>query len=270
MFLRSIFSALQPVPIPKASNFFGMDLYSKNKVFIGVFFMSTPDDAKVKNELSQLIYDGSRICGYKGNYDTGQQYCIFNKDFNKFQSSAEYILFKRLGKEDIHYKNFMKIYNVPTTTDHEDEYNKRRRVIYEQVGVLESALGAIEKGFTGDLFYERELVVFSNMLDQAYEFLKNQNTYLAAGVYGRIVLETTIREFAKLKLGENYNPEMRFDQLIIELRNGFINQTFENSLRNNYKIGSEAAHNSDEFREYSKRNLKDFLTFIRDNVLILK
>ena len=139
-----------------------------------------------------------------------------------------------------------------------------------QVGILQAALDALNRGLTKDLFYEREVIVFSDLLDQAYEFLANQSTYLAAGVYGRIVLETTIREFAKLKLRENYSPEMKFDQIIIKLKKErYISEIIENRLRDYYKIGSHAAHNDEEFKDYSKKDLKDFLTFVKDNVLTL-
>lgn len=84
-------------------------------------------------------------------------------------------------------------------------------------------------------------------------------------------METTVKEFAKLKLQENYNSQMKFNQLIVKLKNeGFILQTFEERLRSYYTIGSDAAHNSSDFTNYSKRDLKDFLTFIKDNVLTLK
>lgn len=84
------------------------------------------------------------------------------------------------------------------------------------------------------------------------------------------MLETAIREFAKLKLRENYSHDMKFNQIIIKLRDsGLILKTFEERLRSYYTIGSDAAHNSEDFQKVSKKELDNFLTFIKDNVLTL-
>jgi hypothetical protein len=140
-----------------------------------------------------------------------------------------------------------------------------------QTGILEAAIYALEKGLADDFFYQRETIICNGLLDQAYSFLENPRTYLAAGVYGRIVLETTIREFAKLKQHENYDSKMKFNRLITELRvDGFIIQSFEEKLRYNYTIGSDAAHNHPDFANYNKKNLKEFLAFIKDDVLTLE
>ena len=112
-------------------------------------------------------------------------------------------------------------------------------------GVLEYVHGAIEKGLTEDLFYKREILILSNLLEQANEFLE-KGFKLAAGIYGRIILETTLKEFAK----KNNIQGKNFDQLIIKMRQGnIIQKPLENSLRGNYAIGSWAAHGSKEFRE---------------------
>ena len=90
---------------------------------------------------------------------------------------------------------------------------------------------------------------------------------MASAIYGRIVLETTIREFAE----KNGISPVKFDQLIIKLRqDGVIHQPFETSLRANYKIGSWAAHGNQEFENVSDKEIKEFLSFIRDRVLTLK
>lgn len=180
--------------------------------------------------------------------------------------SAENILEVGFGVNSIHYKRFLGACKfIPYLNCSQQQFYAYKIDI--QIGVLKAALDNLKKGLTKDLFYEREMIVFSDLLDQAYEFLENQSTYLAASVYGRIVLETTIREFAKLKLRENYSPEMKFDQIIIKLRDsGFILKTFEERLRSYYTIGSDAAHNSEDFKKVSKKELNNFLKFIKDNV----
>ena len=105
------------------------------------------------------------------------------------------------------------------------------------------------------------------MLNQAFEFL-NHKQYFAAAMYGRVVLEVTIKEFAK---NNNVDTNQKFDQIIINLRKDeFIHKPLENSLRANYEIGSWAAYGDEKFNGLSSRQTNDFLSFNRDNVLTLK
>lgn len=223
------------------------------------------EDTKVADELSRLVRMGSKI--KRKTLDNHVYVDLI--EFHHFEMSAENILEIGFGANSIHYKRFLgacKFIPYP---------NRSQKQFYVymidiQIGILKATLDNLKKGLTKDLFYEREMIVFSDLLDQAYVFLENQNTFLAAGVYGRIVLETAIREFAKLKLRESYNPEMKFDQIIIKLRDGgFILKTFEERLRSYYTIGSDAAHNSEDFKKVSKKELNNFSTFIKDNVLTL-
>ena len=215
------------------------------------------DDTKVADELSRLLKVGSEKIRD-----------INPIDHSCFQMSAETILEIGFGANSLYCKRFSQSYEMVFSIE-DPRYDLKQKMFF-QIGILQAALDALNNGLTKDLFYEKEMMVFSDLLDQAYEFLENQSTYLAAGVYGRIVLETAIREFAKLKMRENYNPEMKFNQLIIKLREDrFIQRTFEERLKSYYTIGSEAAHNSEDFKKNSKKDLRDFLTFIKDNVLIL-
>jgi hypothetical protein len=139
-------------------------------------------------------------------------------------------------------------------------------LIQKQIGVLAAALDALQCGLIDDIFYQREIIVFSDMLDQAFEFL-SYKLNLAAAMYGRVVLESTIKEFAKKN---NINSDEKFDQIIINLRkNELIHKPLENSLRANYEIGSWAAHADEKFNDLSLSQINEFLTFIRDKVLTL-
>lgn len=212
------------------------------------------DDEFILQKLKETIGFGKEV-----NSTIDIQY----KQRSKFQKIAENILRVRFGESSIYYSDFMKTYlrNPLFKEDH--------NVLIEiQIGILESICYAIENKLTEDLFYQRELLVFSNMLDQAFEFLE-YNLNHAAGIYGRIVLETTIKEFAISK-GLESESNIKFDRLIIELRkNNFIQKPFENSLRANYEIGSWAAHGNEEFSKLTKNEIKEFLIFIRDRVLTL-
>lgn len=162
------------------------------------------EDTKVANELSRLLKKSTEF----------RTDSIDPIEYNRFQMLAENILEIGFGANSIFYKRFLDSYN---STSLPYELNNPRSIFIKkmpvQVGILQAASDALNSGLTKDLFYEREMIVFSDLLDQAYEFLENQSTFLAAGVYGRIVLETTIKEFAKLKLRENYNSKMKFELL---------------------------------------------------------
>lgn len=235
--------------------------------------MSSNDiDNKIKEELRRLIQVGSKISDMTTNYyNPGcafDNYAAFHKDSTNFQLSAENLLINRFGTESFYYKSFLKAGNFIKLGNLEDNYNNHKHAIHSQIGVLESVLNALENRLTDDMFYERELVVFSDMLDQAYAFLDIHLTY-AAAVYGRIVLETAIREYLKSKLPDS-DSSLKFDKLIINLKkSGIFLQPFENSLRANYGIGTAAAHN-DKFDKYSEIEIKEYLNFIRDRVLTLK
>ena len=140
-----------------------------------------------------------------------------------------------------------------------------RENVANGTAVLEHIQGALVDGLTDDLFYKREIQVFGDLLDQAFEFLENGHE-IAAVIYGRIVLETTVREFARKEGVE----EKKFDQVIIKLRQKeIIQKPVESSLRANYQLGSLAAHGDKKFEDYSKSGIREYLNFIRDKVLTL-
>lgn len=228
-------------------------------------------DITVTNELLSLVETGLKI-----KQDVSKCGFVDFVNIKCFQTSALSILQNRFGENSSYYKEFLQASQIKITESSLKtltllELATIAGAIGANVGALKASINALENGLADDFFYQKEMIVYNDLLDQANEFLENQSTYLAAGVYGRILLETAIREFAKLKLHENYNKEVKFNQLIVKLRNErFILQTFEERLRSYYTIGSDAAHNSPDFKNYSKKDLKDFLTFIKDNVLTLK
>ena len=158
--------------------------------------------------------------------------------------------------------------------DFVDEINRKasgrggrfyRENVANATAILEHVRDAMAMGLTEDLFYKREVQVFGDLLDQAFEFLENDHK-IAAAIYGRIVLETTVREFARKEGVE----EKKFDQVIIKLRQkGVIQKPIESSLRANYQLGSLAAHGDKNFEDYPKSGIREYLNFIRDKVLTL-
>ncbi|MDW7731897.1 MAG: hypothetical protein SCH66_05655 [Methanolobus sp.] len=220
----------------------------------------------VRTKLGENIKQGHLIVNNLRRYAYSESsYKNHQVDLIKFRVTAENILRVRFGVNSYFYNEFVDIQEKRLRYDRDFDYYAR--FMLKQVGVLEAVLDALEFGLTDDLFYQRELLVFSNMLDQAYEF-HEKGLFLAAGIYGRVVLETTIKEFAKEK---TVDTDQKFDQIIIALRQeNIINQPFEISLRANYKIGSFAAHGNEEFNDLSDKEILEYLNFIRDKVLTLK
>jgi hypothetical protein len=152
-----------------------------------------------------------------------------------------------------------------TTWQNSGEFYKEN--LKEAVGVLSYISHALKNGLTEDLFYQKEIILFSDLLEQSEEFLKKGHN-LASAIYARIALELTLREFASKKGIEN--SEMNFEQLTIEMRKkGIILPPFEKSLNANYKIGSMAAHGDKDFEKISEAEIRGFISFIRDRILTL-
>ena len=222
-------------------------------------------DELILKELKNMISDGEilgRRLVISNVYSSKSENQKYDQKSTKWKGTAINLLKIRFGESSSYYKDFMSCINYNSYSN--AEFCKEN--VMKATGILEYIHNALEKGLTDDLFYKKEILILSDLLDQAYEFLK-KGEKLAAGIYGRIVLETTIKEFA----GKNNIHEKKFDQIIIKLKiNNIIQQPFEHLLRANYGIGSWAAHGDLKFENLSDSEIKEFLTFIRDRVLILE
>ncbi len=223
------------------------------------------NDELILDELKELISVGGHLgTSLNSSNELPSSWNVSNyRECEKWRGAAINILKLRFGTDSDYYKDFIKNLSVQILRMQGGEYYKEN--VSQATGVLEYVYDALKKGLTDDLFYKKEIILLSNLLDQAFEFL-NKNFKLAAAIYGRIVLETTIKEYA-----EKYNiDEKTFEQTIIELRKkGIIQKPFETSLRAHYQLGSDAVHKPKEFPNYLDKDIKEFLVFIRDKVLTL-
>lgn len=227
------------------------------------------DNSKLIEELDSLIKEGIAL---KNNLleDSMSSYGSFKviswnrqyyQDAERWKMRTMNILNLRFGNNHPYLKEFESA--ICTHYQYGGKYCKEN--VGNALGILEATKDALEKGFTEDLFYQREVVLLADLLDQAYEFLE-KGFDLAATIYGRVVLEMVIKEFAS----KNGIKEKDFEQTIISLRkSGLIIQPLEQSLRANYAIGSAGTHNKEEFTKITKQDIKSFLDFIRDKVLTL-
>ncbi len=224
------------------------------------------DDETILKKLEEVIRLGDGLV--KKLSSCTSEYCLnYNGSYYqaamKWWGAADNLLELRFGKQSEYHQNFI-VVTKP-------QYHGKGQFYSENVqlgnGVLEYVYDALKNGLTGDLFYQQEIIVFSNLLEQAFEFL-DKKLRLAAAIYGRIVLETTIREYAVKKDVEN--SKLKFNDLIIEMtRQKIILKPFEESLRANYSIGNWAAHGDEKFQKLSDNQIKEFLTFIQDKVLTM-
>lgn len=228
------------------------------------------DDANIISRLNELISIGQSLSESLSSvsnteYSLSSYQSINRKCFEKaamWKGSCLNLLKLKFGEDSDYYQDFFKRINEQLRNS--GEFYKEN--VSKATGVLRYVLEALKDGLTEDLFYQRELLIFSDLLKQAYEFL-DKGLGDAAAIYGRIVLELTIKELAS----KNRIDENTFDQTIIKLRQaGIIHQPLETSLRAQYQIGSLATHNNEEFKKLSDSEIKEYLNFIRDKVLTLK
>jgi len=226
-------------------------------------------DSIIIKELNRLIKEGNKLkdnleeapLSYWSN--TIRHNRVYHQQAEKWKVESINFLRLRFGRESDFINDFKR--TIEMKYKNGTSYCKNN--IGRALGVLEAVLRALKAGLTEDLFYRKEVMVFGDLLNQAYGYLE-KNIYLIATVYGRIVLESTIKEFAKSK--NVIVDKLKFNQIIIELKKkGIITQPFEHSLRANYSLGS-SFHNMEEFKLIKKEQIKFFLDFIRDYVLTLK
>ncbi|MEE9176020.1 MAG: hypothetical protein V3U19_07585 [Thermodesulfobacteriota bacterium] len=225
------------------------------------------DDALILEKLKKLIKDGNNL---GNNLYPATDINVKSNRFSyqiaeKWKLSSINLLKLRFGIHSDYFQNFFDAIN----TNYHSDIKYVKENVQRGTGALEYVYDALESGLIDDLFYKREILVFSELLEQAYEFL-DSGLDLASAIYGRIVIETTIKEYA-LKNNIKNSKDLKFDQLIIKLRQeGVIQQPFEIALRGNYKIGSWATHGDKEFENVTHTEIKEFLNFIRDKVLTLE
>jgi len=224
------------------------------------------DDTKIIAELNNLIKQGNYLAADLHTRRQRESSSIYSNEdkkapVRKWECYIRNLLKLRFSEKSDFYQQFNLA--IHSEIKFEEYYQEN---VQMAASVLDFIKESLEKGFTDDLFYRQEIILFSDMLKQAEEFL-GKGLKLAAAIYGRIVMELTIIEYAnKNKIDTN----KKFNEIIIDLRkNGFIHEPFEDSLRANYRIGSWAAHGDEQFNVLSDNEIREFLSFIRDKVLTL-
>ncbi|MCK4405985.1 MAG: DUF4145 domain-containing protein [Hadesarchaea archaeon] len=153
------------------------------------------------------------------------------------------------------------------------EHQKIEQPIYysrEQVSKCYAVLLFIKEqvdlGLVSDAQHLYDAELFSNLIEQAFELLRNDYKH-AAAIYGRLVMENAIRDLCRL----NKIQKEKLSEMLIELRRiGIIDLPKERIVQANYDIGSLAAHGKEEFNRYTNNDIEEMLVFIRDKIITLK
>ena len=226
------------------------------------------DDNTLLEKIKKLIGEGHAIAEklhsmyYYDPFELKIDNAEYYHEVEKWRGIVISVLKFKFGDESQYLKDFLS--HIENRNSVSGKYFKEN--VKSAASTLDYIYEVLKEGLAEDLSYQRQILTFSDLLLQAYHFL-DEDLKLAAGIYGRLVLETTVKEYAS-KIGI---VESSFDQIIIKLRlSGKIKKPLENSLRANYEIGSWAAHNNREFTELSNNSVKEFLDFVRDKVLTLK
>lgn len=233
--------------------------------------MSTIDENFIE-ELNEIIRIGENL-SYPiqptGSLMAFELFTPRNTSVTKFKTTGKHLLEIRFGINSEFYKTFLKY-------DNDDNPN-----IQAQTGVLQSALDVLNRGLVEDVIFQNDKMIFTDILAEAKECYKNQK-FLLVGVLGRIIIESIVREYAKLKLSQEDYEECtknkntnshKFETTLQTLeQKGKILSNFAVIIRANYKIGTLAAHNDDIFtRDYAtNKEMKKYLTFIENEILTLK
>ena len=136
-------------------------------------------------------------------------------------------------------------------------------------GVLMSIKKEAELGFIEDATFLHKKESLSDILEDAFVLLE-QDYNLASAIYGRIILENSIKELCRLKEIPMDKNE-KFSSMLNKLRQKtIIDLPQERSYQAQYDIGSFAVHGKEEFNKKTKKDIMNMLNFIRDNVLQLK
>ena len=138
--------------------------------------------------------------------------------------------------------------------------------VSEAFAVLTSIKENIELGLISDVKHLYESNLFSNLVEQGLELLKN-GYRVAAAIYSRISIENAIRGLCDLN---NIQQSNKVSDMLVELRKiQIIDVPLERTIQAKYDIGTMAAHGRQGFDKYSDKDIQEILEFVRDKILII-
>jgi hypothetical protein len=137
--------------------------------------------------------------------------------------------------------------------------------VAESLAVLISITESVNSGMISDVKHLYESNLFSNLVEQGLELLRN-GYRVAAAIYSRISIENAIRGLCDL----NNIQQRNVSDMLVELRKiQIIDLPLERTIQAKYDIGTMAAHGRQDFDKYSDKDIQEMLEFVRDKILII-
>ena len=173
----------------------------------------------------------------------------------RWQTACLHILEKTFGIKNIYYKNFQK------STSYSDNSQ-----LDWGVELMKGAKEEIEKGFLYNIKYLVSADFFNSIIEQA-TYLLESGFKDAAAVYGRVIIENTLKDLAKRKTVKVPN-KIKLSELNQLLKKEKIYpQHMWRSIQAQIDIGNSAAHG--KFDEYDDKAVSDMLTWIKEKLLTM-
>jgi len=195
--------------------------------------------------------------------------------FDKWKLSCLNFLRASFGSNHYFYKNFKSCIDeaawaeFATIGKHKVNrpYYYSREQIAKGYATLLFIKEQIELNLVPDAKHFYEAALFSNLIEQGFELLKNGYRH-AAAIYGRLVIENTIRDLCRLN---NIKDKEKLSGMLVELRKlDVIDLPIARVIQSKYDIGSLAVHGKKKFNKYSDRDIEEMLEFIRDKIITIE
>lgn len=174
---------------------------------------------------------------------------------SRWQAACLYILEQTFGVKNIYYKKFQK------STGYQDMSQLDWGVEY-----MKGAREEIEKGFLHKIEHLVSADFFNSIIDQATHLLES-GFKDAAAVYGRVIIENTLKDLAKRE-----NIEILDKITLAELnrrlwKKDAYHKHVWRSIQAQVDIGNFAAHG--EFDKYDDKAVGNMLAWIKETLLNL-
>jgi len=173
----------------------------------------------------------------------------------RWQTACLHLLEQTFGVKSIYYKKFQK------STGYSDESQ-----LNWGVELMKGAKEEIEKGFLYKIEHLVSADLFNSIIEQATYLLENRFKD-AAAIYGRVIIENTLKDLAKRKT-VTIPDKIKLSDLNQRLRKENVYpQHVWRTIQAQIDIGNSAAHG--KFEEYDDKAVDNMLTWIKEKLLII-
>lgn len=203
---------------------------------------------------------------------------FYVSDFEKWKHDVLNVLKQCLPKNDQRLTTFNFIFFGSRWVDlgiksdwinYKFSSNSRELDIAKGIGIISSVKESLEKGLIGDIRTIIRKEYFDITLENAFNFL-NEGHLIGAGVYGRIIIENTLRDLCeKSEPPIEWGRNDKLTKLRDELRkNDTITEIEGKEIGFWINVGNSAAHGN--LKELKENQIKSMLTGLQDFLIKIK